>query len=137
MTDPNLQPIAVWDASRRGWSAWPYWREAEAWASDRGLVSTERGHPRSRTYRIELLLIDGPFARCFRYARDADGRAYTDPLTLGPAVEPPEVIALAELPPDHLLRAVETPCGAEPPTKRPISWNYDRRTQRALEVGGS
>jgi hypothetical protein len=105
MTIPgDLQPVAVWDARHRDWNRWEHWREAENWAAACGLSSAERGHPRSQTYRIELYLIDGPFARCFRYAKDAAGQPHLDRPGGTVQLDAPEDVTLAGLPPGHLLR---------------------------------
>jgi hypothetical protein len=47
-------------------------------------------------------LLDAPFAVVYRYALNEDGHKYIDPATGYAAVEPPVVVPLAELPPEHL-----------------------------------
>jgi hypothetical protein len=49
--------------------------------------------------RVEIYVLDGPFAVVHRYKRGDDGRRVA-PL----AEEPPVIVPLAELPPAHLLR---------------------------------
>lgn len=105
MTGPDLAPVAVWDATVPGWHAWPQWAEAEKWATDRELISTERGHPRSMTYRIEFYLLDLPFARAYRYTCGPDGHVLA--MCAGAEVVPmrarPADVILGDLPPRHLL----------------------------------
>jgi hypothetical protein len=56
-------------------------------------------------FRIEFYLLDGPFAVVHRYKRDGAGCRYFDAATGGAATEPPVLVPLGELPPEHLLRA--------------------------------
>ena len=57
---------------------------------------------RNDTYRVEFYLLDAPFAVVYRYERDEDGYKHNGP-DGEIATEPPVVVPLTELPPEHLL----------------------------------
>lgn len=98
----NPQPLAIYDARKVSYHKWPHWREAEEWLHNQGIIGFLPEEPRSGTYRVEIWLIDTPFARCFRYALDDRGRMYADPERDDVAVRDPEDLLLRELPPEHL-----------------------------------
>lgn len=100
----GLEPVAVWDARDplNSQPDVPRWLESAEWA---------KAHiPRvNDTYRVEFYLLDTPFAVVHRFAVNAEGLKYA----IGhlarldnrePATEPPVIVPLAELPPEHLLR---------------------------------
>lgn len=55
--------------------------------------------------RVEIYMLDAPFAVVHRYARDGDGFKYALEPGGPPATDEPVIVPLTELPPEHLLRA--------------------------------
>ena len=93
----GLEPLAVWDSvSEYGFAAVTVARGE--WAR------RHLGDP-AFIYRVEIYLLDSPFAVVHSYARNANGYKYHDPDEDGPAKLEPVVVPLDELPPAHLLKA--------------------------------
>jgi len=96
----GLEPFAAWDAKNRP----PGWTDGHTQQMLRW-IRQHLPEDARHIYRIEFYLPDGPFAPLavlYCFARDEDGRKYQD-TTGEPAVEPPSVVPLGELPPAHLL----------------------------------
>jgi hypothetical protein len=88
----GIAALAVWDVNDRGYT-------------DICIPVMEflmsQGIPVHDTYRVEVYLLDAPFARVFTYAQDDQGR-YFDEGTDGAAVNDPYDVPLTALPPDSL-----------------------------------
>lgn len=95
----GLEPLAVWDAKDRppGWTS-AHTRDMCRW------IAVHLGLNTSYIERIEIYVLDGPFAAIHQFDQTADGHKYHDPATDGPARLEPVFVPLAELPPAHLLR---------------------------------
>jgi hypothetical protein len=95
MTKPVGEPVAVWDA----WDPdfYPrYHPQVPDWLVSHGIDTDP-------AYRVEIYLIDTPFARVYTYAGlPPDDRRYVDPATGEAAVNPPYDHVLSELPPQEL-----------------------------------
>jgi hypothetical protein len=99
----GMEPLAVWDAGD------PEWRdgifsERFFWLSGSSPIVHVY-----RTQRIEFYLLDAPFAVVHRYALTDGGEKYQGGDYMyqedgSPVMEPPVIVPLAELPPEHLLR---------------------------------
>ncbi|SRR5579871_3152661 len=92
----GFEPRGIWDPSDPENAYHRNWKACAAWAN--AFI------PRPNdTYLAEFYLIDGPVAVLHRYARDERGRVVAGP-DGEPAREERAVVALSELPPDHLMR---------------------------------
>lgn len=99
----EVAPLAAWGATELGvgwdrWHSWSRWFEAERWATEHGLAGFDHA-----TYRIEIYLVDAPFARVYRFARNDDGHLFADPATGRATLAEPVIVVLDELPPAELL----------------------------------
>lgn len=89
----DLTPIAVYDAHDDLWTRWDDFQTLLHWLDDNGI------NPKA-TYRVEVFLLDAPFARvhAFQLVGEDQTRVY-DPNT-GEAVRlPPHDVLLNSLPP--------------------------------------
>lgn len=88
--------VTVWDVREvRDPDWWDIQAPGIEWLKGEGI-------PVRRTYRVEIYLMDSPFARVFAYAEDEQGRCYPDPATGEPAEDEPAIVPLGSLPPDEL-----------------------------------
>ena len=91
----GLEPLAVFDPRE-----WPYrYGDGEVGQITWWMAKHLRGSNAWYADRVEIYMLDSPLAVVHRYERNEDGRAIA-PL----AEEPPVVVTLAELPPEHLLK---------------------------------
>lgn len=86
----GIGPLAVWDCHSRRYGE--IRDPVCAYLASQGL-------PIDPAYRVEVYLVDVPFARCFTYAEDEQGRRYVDPQTGEAAVREPYDRPLTALPP--------------------------------------
>jgi hypothetical protein len=97
------QLVAIWDTRHTGIGGygWAHWNDVCDWAIAHGATA--------HTYRLEISVLDCPLARVLDYATDNDGSHY-----IGPdgeiAEQPPRVIPLSELPPEHLRVNADAEC---------------------------
>jgi len=90
----GIEPLAVWDASAR---------EYNAIRDQVCEYLAGQGIPIDPAYRVEVYLLDAPFARVFTYDQDGeDGERHLDPATGDVAVRPPFDQPLTALPPDSI-----------------------------------
>lgn len=90
----GIAPLAVWDANARG---------IEAVRDQVCEYLADQGLPIDPTYRVEIYLVDAPFARVFTYDQDGEGgERHLDPATGDVAVRPPFDQLLTALPPDSI-----------------------------------
>lgn len=96
----GLEPLAVWDVRAADWrSTLPGGAPGMTlWIWDH-----LGGNP-STIHRVEFYLPDTPFAVVYRYELEGEGFKYLDLATMEAATEPPVIVPLAELPPEHLLK---------------------------------
>ena len=94
MAIPTLpDPLIVFDATDRDWAKTAeQWEQTCEWAYEQGIDPNE-------THRIEVYLIDAPFARVYQFAMTADGLRYIDDATGKTAERKPFDVLLSELPP--------------------------------------
>lgn len=95
----DLEPLAVWDGHARDW--------AQGWSDEQLLqlddwLQGNLGLRGRYARRVEVYLLDTPFAVVTAYKRNADGFKYQESGRI--TLEPPVIVPLAELPPEHLLR---------------------------------
>ena len=97
----GLEPLGVWDLDDCT-GPWRVTTGGEAFYRAFNSACWMVGHiERARdTVRIEFYVFDGPFA----VVRRVTGRFDLDRATGEPEREPPVIVPLAELPPEHLLR---------------------------------
>jgi len=95
MSDDVGGLVAVWDV-----------HDPDFWCIHSPVVEwlTDHGVPVDPTYRVEIHLVDSPFARVFTWAENDEGCRYLDPATGEPAVSEPFVKMLSALPPAALRR---------------------------------
>lgn len=94
----TITPLAVWDVHNRSWAH--NWRPVMEYLESQGI-------PVDDTYRVEVYLLDMPFARVFTYAENERGWRYVDPATGDAAVNDPYDVLLTALPPDGLRLVLE------------------------------
>lgn len=84
---------AVYDAHEGFYDhPWPFVDAYRDWLTEHGIDTND-------TYRTEHHVIDTPLVRVFQYAKDADGRRYTDPATGNVAEREPFDVLIKTPPP--------------------------------------
>lgn len=96
----GLEPLGVWDARDES-----FWDGTDALLRACAAMTwaKERIPGRDTTYLVEFYLLDGPFAVVHRYKLSEDGSGVVVDSDGEPAIEPPAIVPLAELPPARLL----------------------------------
>jgi hypothetical protein len=90
----QLEPLAVYDVHEPGWYGLSddQRHDLAAWSR------AQRIEP-SDTFRLEIYLLDCPFARVFQFERDAGGHKYVIPGTREIACRKPFDVPVGEMPP--------------------------------------
>ena len=90
----GIAPLAIWDANAREYNA--IRDQVCEYLAGQGL-------PIDAAYRVEVYLLDAPFARVFTYDQDSEGgERRLDQATGDVAVRPPFDQLLTALPPDSI-----------------------------------
>lgn len=71
--------------------------------------AAENGIDTDSAYRIEIHLLDCPFARVFQYDQDAQGRRFIDPATDDAARRKPYDLPISSMPPIPPAPTGDTP----------------------------
>ena len=87
--------VVIWDAREPVFWRGGLYKRVRAW-----LISQDI--PTADTYRVEIHLVDVPFARVFTYALDSQGNRHMDTAILSPLTNEPYDKILSELPPAEL-----------------------------------
>lgn len=96
MTTATLEPLAVYDANERGG---PYDRCSLDWRWELNDWLASNGVDSHVTDRVEIFLLDAPFATIYQIDPDERGRAVFDPQTGGAKRREPFRVMLNSLPP--------------------------------------
>jgi hypothetical protein len=93
----GIEPLAVWDANDPDGLYCRHLVDAAIWSNEH---LPDGGW---NVHTVEFYVMDIPFALCYGFRRDDDGKLYVDPETGRLEQTGPVTLLLDELPPRHLL----------------------------------